>query len=401
MSLTVTSQPASDSHTFAGDNLLFKLTSSVSTSDPNLRLSCQPVLIFGGDTLIGEEIFELQDSAYAFQFNMRRYVADIFRTRFQLPPSPSANTLGRLRNRIAQFNATIREYSGSPIVESDTISSNWFLIVAGGTSYEQFNTRQFLANLYAGASTQQFLTWQADNETIDLVNPHFLSYLQPFGATVWDVEIKAYDKDNNVLGTYSAFTNSFTDDFGIFTIPIGWVGSGLSAKAYADDVTRFSVKVKTTLSDISETRMFLVDRLPRRNRRHFLWMNSLGGVTTYTFTGESSEALSSESVTANLYRPGAYTTEEGQWRIIEQSNQETRKVNSGPLSANRARRLKDILYSREVYELLTFPSPSGPVQKWIPIERTGSSVNITNSKEFLSNIGFEYRYRFTNEFMTA
>jgi hypothetical protein len=394
MSLTITTQPATNAQVYAGDPLIFKLTTSLTSA----YASCQPALIFGSDTIIGQEIFSLDASS--FEFNMQKYVRDIFKTRFQLPPDPAATTMGRLRNRIAQFNATLNEYSGSPMVVSDTISSNWFIIVDGGTSWEQFNTRLFLANLYAGAETKQFLNWQADKESIDLIHPHFLSFLQPYGQTVWDVEIKAYDKDNILLGTYTAFTNSFTDDFGIFTIPIGWVGSGLSAKGYADDVVRFSVKVKTSLADISETRMFLVDRLPRRNRRHFLWMNSLGGVTTYTFTGESSESLSSEILTAPLFRPGTYNSEEGQWRVSEQSNQETRKVNSGPLSANRAKRLKDILYSREVYELLSFDSPSGPVQKWIPIERTGSSINIVNSKDFLSSIGFEYRYRFTNEFMT-
>jgi hypothetical protein len=402
MALTIESQPAANSFHFASDPLIIKVSSDVTTGDLFNATALASITIDGvtyfSAKLLAVGSYNVVGPVYEYEFNFKKALTDIFKMIYPDVPDAELSALLNLQKNIGQVSITIDEITGDPAGVTDSVSTNTFYAVRGGTSWEQFPTLEFFDTYLPG--NKMFLTWETSPVKIRHDLPYFLSFFQPYGESTWTVEIKSYDSAGTLIGTLSAFTNTAGPYTGIYCIPVGFVASGLSAEAYAANIARYTVQVKNGATLYTESILFLLDRSYRRYQRQFMYVNSLGGISCFTTNGESETGLQTTELNVNRYLPGEYDESQGQSHTIDVSMKSNIKVSSGFTTKARMKEHSEILSSLYVWELLTFPVFSDQVRKWIPIRRNGGNIRLSKDNEFMSVLQMEYSYAISNTHFT-
>lgn len=141
---------------------------------------------------------------------------------------------------------------------------------------------------------------------------------------------------------------------------------------------------------VSEKRWYLADYRAELHSHAFIWRNSYGMYDTDLFTGRYQKSVASEKQVFNLTNNYSFSPTEAPVRVMRSTEVERIGASSGWIEdTNRANWLRELLISREVYEVI-----DGSL---VPVVITSADVDITTDGKTLHNVQFEYTRAFTDE----
>lgn len=204
-------------------------------------------------------------------------------------------------------------------------------------------------------------------------------------TSTYNLRIEEFDNAGSSLGTTD--TSFVVNNKQCYNLPVGTanVGAAVSASAVKYEAT----VLNDSLTAISESLTFNVNRKCARNEFRFYWVNTKGGIDSYTFTGETQRKLrvSESTFKRNLDAPRVLP--ERQLTTVNVEPVETQTANSGLVNRSVSEWLEGLLQSPEVYiEML---DQSSGDKEFLPVHINKGSFDINTSNDAVSNVSFEWR----------
>lgn len=282
---------------------------------------------------------------------------------------------------ICSYYLEIRERynSSSTCVGSSTLSS---VLLTTGTRYA-FNAalsyKDFAVydqdNYLCTDSTSKFLTNSPDRIIIPLDGDFNLSFLQDPDNPVEDIEIKTYDRFDNLLGTYridNTFNLSSPDVPEDYHLSVGvgpeqlndsTLSSGVQP-VYHSNVHYYTVQLRDSDSPanyISELKTFEIDsRCTNYDPYRLWWWNRAGGWDAYSFPLRFTRNVNINKTFIEKTLPTGYELGDRGERVISVDAQEAHVYQSNWLSYEEGVWLRELFTSPEVFVFV--PESSNSVE---------------------------------------
>ncbi len=218
----------------------------------------------------------------------------------------------------------------------------------GGLSFEDFPDHNFFTG-YMDAK-RQFLSWYPGKKTVDETSQDFLYYLVNFLPLPTKLILKAninyLDGDciqKKLLEISDITLNS------VYIIPAGPANlPGLQSENKV--VSNYTLWLQDADGHrLSELKTYLMDEKPRRNVKHFLFKNSLGGFDSIRCIGISQHTLTVARESVQKFTSWDYSWETGEVKTISISADGEMAVSTGWISADVLDYLHDFYVSKEIY----------------------------------------------------
>ena len=219
----------------------------------------------------------------------------------------------------------VHPYAGSLI---DWSSADMGLFVVGGDGSEDYE-RKVLSNIPSGDVVTQSGSVAGRKLTL-ASSDHFGIFLltDPEVDHEVDYRLRIYDLSDGTPSIHSDVVFSLDDLTSSFCVRIGPADLGEEVEG----LTKYSVWLRSnTTNFLCEPIEITVDPKCKENRRSFAWLNKLGGVDQYTFTGrEISSSKTKRATVRKPYSPGnGFDWTERQYRA---EPERTGMVSTAPVS---------------------------------------------------------------------
>lgn len=322
-------------------------------------------------------------------------------------PAPNQSTSFLCENVIKRFFINIREYYGTPPVESES------LVVSPYEELQEDTTATFIGLcLKAGISPRWnksmpqlqlesyvwnyplYLTTKIYPIKIKRAQPEFLYFSLPIEVTSEDLTLKIITVYNNGTANSIAYAFPYTgacSQGSVMCFPLNNSGGIIDTVLLNQDTTvkKFIVSIVSQSdpsTDISQAAEYIPDYSSARDEKVFLFTNSMGGVDTLrTFSSYEEDVEFEKEVAERIYR-----TDDAAHLGMNSENQhektETFKVFSGWKTKDELDWLEDIFlakYRVEVLDFLTF----------MPIVITSKKYRKHKTSENLRGIEIEYYHQ--------
>jgi len=308
-------------------------------------------------------------------------------------PDYQSGTITDCENVISIFLIYAKEYDSSNNIIDDQLlfpAGDWYRVVKGGISFEEYPLAGFFQTFLS--TNKYFLTWNKTN-ILDVNQQHYLYFHNYTGADIAQVDLYVYRKftdgtdDEGIIVSKSNFNKR-----NIFCFPAGVSELGLEALNPTKTIEYYIVTLKNGVLVISEEITFVVDHKYRRNTRHFLYTNSLGGVDSFRAYGEADYEYSVEKNMFMKNVPYDYQPHDGQYAEQAFTEKEEITVASGFKTATELDRFREVLLSEIVYEDIN--------DRFLRVSIDKKSVVSWKDNDNLYNIKFKYKYNFDRRVYT-
>lgn len=395
--ITISVRPSDNSFNFSHDPFIIKGTATGGSGIEKRVVATVALSFSTGENYTLPDVFYDPDAGTGFfTWNLRTIISKLFES-VELPLM-NLNTPAIFRNyrSYATATITINEYDGADHDTIDTTSFTCYLF-RGGTSWESYPSFYFMQT-YQPAN-KPLLNWDLDGKQLPKDFTEYITFLQPSGVTDWKLKVTSYDYANNLLGSFytTPVDPGETDTVGTYNIPVGYNNLSLGTKSYAASIVKWVVQVVKTSDNsvLSAAKSFILDTRHYRNRRDFYYVNSLGGLSSFMFTGESEISNEVTKTTIAKVEPIDYFVQHGQRKNINFSGQDIIVLNTGFKPQSEINRIREMMLSPYVYEKV-FINGNIPGVELFPVEISSNSIKLGKDNDFLHFASFEYKYLFRN-----
>jgi len=298
------------------------------------------------------------------------------------------------RQVVKRFMIVAQEYvDGSP---NDSVGGSAYHIIKGGVSRQEYPTAGFFSDDYM-ADEKMCMTWLADKK-VTPAQQHYLYFLNHTGGQIAQVDLhcKAYYTDGSSSADTDTLihTSSLMYEYTVWAFPAGYGQLSIGDITPAKTVSYYELWLEdhSDGSEITKRYKFRVDQKHRRNLRHYLYANSLGGIEPMYATGIPSLEFPVDNQQADKFRPYWYTASQGTIQAWDFSEEHVVKALTGFITADELEYLRDFRLSECKLEINNAQHLEIILNNKVKVEY-GENDN-------LRALAFEYKYNFKNKVYT-
>lgn len=235
---------------------------------------------------------------------------------------------------------------------------------------------------------KSFLTWQPTSKTINRTQPEKLYFLVYNAITSIEVHIKVYYTDGTDSGDQELETISPVVQFEVYELMVGYHQIDFS-KWSAKDILKYEIWLEDNAGNVqSQTREFILETKTFRHERIFMFRNSFGSFDTFRATGRKTQLNEYEHMIVEKNDVGFSLQE--QYQVLERS---VFTINSGWITFAQRNWLRELLLSREVYEII------GDYK--FPIIIQDEKSDLRDDDNYLHSLEINYRFAFKDPAFTG
>lgn len=336
------------------------------------------------DELLGEDMLDVDDNLQAY-FDIAEYIRAEVISDFTFPESSDC-LIKHPESMVKLYVRRAEMYGNIPAVKALEVEDSVYAIVGGidFTRLAVYNTAgtswydRFIYN-------KMFLTWQSKTKYISTDQTEKLYFLNKSeSAITLNLVAKLY-WSNGLSQSQVVDTLDCTYP-GIVECNVGY--SNLTDPD-PDLLTKYEIWIEDAAGlVISEKRTFYIDHNSYPYKRYLIFENSLGGWDTVRFLGKTTrEAVYQRQISSTINEYN-FSLEDGQ--VVQGKALESLKqqMNTGWISASYKDYLRELMVSRQVYEIYG--------NMLLPVVVTNSDLFISKDDETLYNMKVELLHAFTD-----
>jgi hypothetical protein len=372
MTLVATSVPDEIAH--CGNEISCTIQTSLLTNTPNLKIQCYLQVeidyMSNTHTIWASQILD-PDSNGNCKFFWDRYLWDSFQNNFDVPILNDSSEF-QLQHIVKRYALFAVELSGSPQTTTDTLASGDLssirFAVKGAIPKHRLKERPFFGatgwNLQASGQNglgKAFLDWRSPSVSTPTGSEQWLYWLWQdpgsiFGSLSGVKYFVKYYRSDGLTNRIEVLTTPLVDVYSHWGFPAGFNQLNLSQFETAlDKITKYETFVAMPdpinigqFIDLSERKLWYVDRKHYPQIANLSYINSLGCLTQFQLKGEASYNVVVDKKVSPHYWDQAYTMEHGESsaNVIHVDNQGI--MATGVLSRNEATQFQDIIASPKV-----------------------------------------------------
>jgi hypothetical protein len=340
----------------AGDATGIAQATQSDGTEPELRENFGIVAsLWQNDVKEAEEIKPV-DSTGRATFDLSDYLMSLIDAdaRFTWPEVSGTNTYQRSDYLLAYRVSLAEKYSGT--VRKMTFGEEVHAI-GGGLSRETLMRLNEDSEEFFGvaANKQKFLTWSPPLREIGtgIFQKLFFAFQDPTDDyTQWRPVCTVLFENGSVQTIYPAALASITP-WSVVEIIVGYDHLGLGLLNPTSAVVRWHISLQNELYEtISEVKAFQLDSDFYENERQFLFRNSFSAYDIVRFTGQMEMTAEFERQVGNRVITDEVTGINAPGRMFLNTETQNMKTSSGWIPLAEKKHLRDMLLSREVYEII-------------------------------------------------
>jgi len=218
----------------------------------------------------------IESGSYRFKFEVGGYLKSVLTTQFY---TGNPSTIQTPNNDCLKYYGVLftEEFDDADgvLTEGD---NKFSLALPSLRASWQHDESQNMTAYFTGSSSSKFLTRAPKTKSIRPGEEEQLSILVPSGVSAVKAAYQAYDATGATLSVN--YLSTATVELNRIVVPI-------NSTMFNSSTIKFDVWiVNGSNTQISEKRTFIVDNKQYQNAKRFHFENSLGGVDSYTFTGD-------------------------------------------------------------------------------------------------------------------
>ena len=257
-------------------------------------------------------------------------------------------------------------------------------------SSTNYNLSDYYATnaLFTSASAYNWLTRQPDVRigSNDSYQMSFINGTQTYNgspnpiAVDLDLVLKTYDSQGALLATDIIVldTDTTTNLEGVYNVPVG--PANLSAYI-TSNVAKYEVRARIDGFTLANYKTFIIEDDCNRILRRFEWVNSLGGIDSFTFKGKEVRDIDVEKQTFKRIIGASRSIPERSVTTFGVQTKDIYNVNSGIVSRDEKEWLLSLIESPEVYIVVDGYR--------LPVQLT-TDFSIEKLAEYSYNVSVEY-----------
>jgi hypothetical protein len=305
--------------------------------------------------------------------------------------SATAPTLDQREITIqAELTCPIFTKSSVEPIEGTSVVSPIEHLIRARLNEDQFPAWQELFFTKYLAETRAFLTWQPDNKIVERDQPELLTFLVHFNPapTALRLRVSVEFMDGTRSDTFTALSLTSVDNFGAYTIPVGFTALDLAAQETGGKEI-FSYEVWVSDQDdkrLSQFRRYVLSQVYEPNLRYLVFLNNLGGWDTLRVYGSVDRSLSVDAIQARRSLEANYQpSSEEVFQVMPGTGERTMVVNTGDMPNQKwLEYLEELTWSERVYVATR--------EGFIPIVRTSNTFTPPGDEEFLNSRTFNFMH---------
>lgn len=275
-------------------------------------------------------------------------------------------------------------YGDEPTVREQSTETH--AVLMGGLAFADWPAHEVFA-------ASRWLTWQPAEKTVLPSSPEFLYFLHVGQEVQYKIHFRAHYSDGSEDGYFENFGLPLRN-YEIQNFGVGYDQAAIGDLQPSKRVQYYEVFVSTSTDPAStenksEVRRYVVDHRYYEHVRHFLYLNSLSGLDTLTCTGVFTDESQVERQAGEYIVTGAYQATDATIFTRQSGEQYGWQGNSGPLSAEHKRHLRELLLSDYVYEYL----PNGI---YAPIVLDTKKASWVTDRQNRHSLSFRYTMAYLN-----
>lgn len=358
----------------------FTVAAGANASENNYRIYCEVrVEVQGGSgTYTKTAAFELEpvDGQAVF------YLNSAFRGLLAaLPPAPDFSSISENTDRVKRFKVFTGELYNELTEPADLTESDVFTVLLGGIHPALF-TDPPMENW---ATEKRILSHLPKDTLLHASTPFFLSYFVP-SAAISTLQSKCTANYTDGTSNTQVLASASVGFGRVFTVPAGPDHAGVLALDPGKTLFYYDFWLEDQAGTaLSQVFRFHIDRKPCAHRRHYLYLNSLGGFDTLHCTGLLVFKPKMEKVLSQRFLGHAYNPLLGELQVARAVDASEYEQSTGYFFPDWQRVSEEILRSDRVYLL-----ENGA---WVPII-VGDSGTSHQDRDNLKFQRFTYRKAF-------
>lgn len=293
---------------------------------------------------------------------------------------------------ILKYELRIAELYGTPAVHKSVSVQAYKYAMLAGLDFIDWPNGAYLTSGFLKYITAQdkFLSWQPIVKRTTPTSHEYLTYIID-AASITSLILKGTcHYSDGTTETQTIFTQAGTARYEVYRFPAGYNQvniPGIFTIPVGESVTKYDLWLTNQSgTTITEVRTFIVDALYYRNKKQFIYQNSLGGIDTLNCTGEREYTIEVERQLARKILPDSWslTAFDGKGSIenFRTFATETYRIFTGPVyRLSEIKALREFILSPKVLEVGS--------HYYLPVTINNSTVKLYKTSDDMYGIEFE------------
>ncbi|MDA3821739.1 MAG: BNR-4 repeat-containing protein [Bacteroidales bacterium] len=304
---------------------------------------------------------------------------------FSFPESLSS-VITKRNNLRRQWRLRRSEKYGNPLVEynAGNAAGDRYILPGKIADIKQGQLNGFSSTWWNRLQAERFFLSNSPRTKKTDLSAFERLYYFVFGASVSEIHLKAkiYYTDESTSSVSKA-SKTAVSQYDVYEIVTSYATLGIETASKT--VSKYEVWLVDQADNmISEVFTYVFDTIVKVNTRYYLFRNAYGMYEGVRFTGESEEGANIDFVSSTRKREKDYLASD--MTLLKDSVKEAHNVKaySGWLSIDELAWMRELILSREVYEVVD------EVLRPLLIKTVDISLNKSNSN--LRSLGIDYVY---------
>lgn len=226
-------------------------------------------------------------------------------------------------------------------------------VLKGGIDDKDFADWKDIVFSNTTGLASKFLSWMPTEKLVQLDQPEYLYWLA--NAQPMDTNADVLFEILNADGTKSRLTVLCTIESvqfqNVYCIPVSPSLPGIGITEDAQEIIGYNIWIAGAQSGTvyTEKRTYVIDKRYRRNIKHLIFSNSLGGFDTLTLFGRSTETLGVAAEEYERYVPFAAQATYAERIINKITGERLLEINTGYIDKEELRYLQDLMFAKQIY----------------------------------------------------
>ena len=263
-------------------------------------------------------------------------------------------------------------------------------IYYGGIKWQEWEGAHFFVDWLP--SQLSFLTWQPNNQKIDIYQHVYITYLPLETGITLTLKAKWYFSNNtNDEDTITAYAVTSLVPYTFIASMIDWVAPEYD---YDDPtIVKYEVWLEVADEPVTEVRTYVIDRAVHRNKKRFVWANTIGGIDSIMCTGNYADEYEYTGSEAIIYVPADYDVVDGQFEPYDFAEQGMPMASTGWKTKDEIDHLRDAILSLALFE--------DDGKQLLPITIARDTIRILESEQQLYALQWKYKHLWRNKVYTG
>jgi hypothetical protein len=248
------------------------------------------------------------------------------------------------------FNSVTKNADGTLVGQADSqIGSTLYVINSALQHTDTQNLNTYLCNTTNGANAK-FLTNAPTSKVVGVNDSEYLSVLTDTPGDADNFRIRKFDSAGNQITFIIQPTGLTSNRFDLGVGPANI--NALSAGFIDDDVSYYTIQVVDDVlgtNPSSEIRTFTIDRNCYEDPTRVHWLNTLGGIDSFTFTGTETITTGTRGTTFERYVGRGFDVKDRGFTQLSKHARDSYTARSGLLKQPVLTWLNELVTSPEVY----------------------------------------------------